>query len=224
MTTRFRKNQQGVVLLSCLIFLLLLLTILRYTMGSAHMEELKAGADYDQMQADSAAQLIMRDAEFDIQRRNVTDGSALRENGKVVDPLDYWSNDNVIARHGVYDGDANSNSTVPFYQTVDWSDGGCNDSVANGVICFGGASGAGTNNFGVSTASGQLAVRSNNVGKYIIERFKGNGNVLGFGPNNKQIILRVTAIGYSDFSRNGGHAGTNASNSVLQNTYILSRK
>ena len=57
-----RKRELGVVLLSCLVFLLILLGIVRFVMTSARLEERKAGVDYEMMTARHSAQMAIRQA------------------------------------------------------------------------------------------------------------------------------------------------------------------
>ena len=57
-----RKRELGVVLLSCLVFLLILLGIVRFVMTSSRLEERKAGVDYEMMTARHSAQMAIRQA------------------------------------------------------------------------------------------------------------------------------------------------------------------
>ena len=58
-----KRKEKGVVLLSCLVFLLILLIIVRFAVTSSRLEERKAGADYEMMTARQAAQTAIRQAE-----------------------------------------------------------------------------------------------------------------------------------------------------------------
>lgn len=58
----YRKRELGVVLLSCLVFLLILLGIVRFVMTSSRLEERKAGVDYEMMTARHSAQMAIRQA------------------------------------------------------------------------------------------------------------------------------------------------------------------
>ena len=58
----YRKRDAGVVLLSCLVFLLILLVIVRFVMTSSRLEERKAGVDYEMMTARHSAQMAIRQA------------------------------------------------------------------------------------------------------------------------------------------------------------------
>ena len=57
------KQEKGVVLLSCLVFLLILLGIIRFTMTSSRLEERKAGADLEMLTARQSADTALRAAE-----------------------------------------------------------------------------------------------------------------------------------------------------------------
>lgn len=70
-----KQKQKGIVLLSCLVFLLILTSLVKYTMSSAKMEELKSGADIDEISAKEAALLAIKDAEDFILRRSYGDKS-----------------------------------------------------------------------------------------------------------------------------------------------------
>jgi hypothetical protein len=58
-----RTKEQGVVLLSCLVFLLILLGIIRFAMTSSRLEDRKAGADFEVLTARQAADTALREAE-----------------------------------------------------------------------------------------------------------------------------------------------------------------
>lgn len=63
------KKQKGVVLLTCLVFLLVLLAMLRFVLGSAKLEEEKAGIDLEIVTAREAAQAALNYAEYFIMRQ-----------------------------------------------------------------------------------------------------------------------------------------------------------
>lgn len=218
MNLKPKKQEQGIVLLSCLIFLLLLLSMLRFTLTSASMEEMKAGADYDQMRASEAAAIVMRDAEYDIKRMsNPSNGKSVsledaneKDAGKQMAlAIAYWSDPAKFAnRAGVYDGDARQVCPdKPSYACLlDWGDTDGKPDCSK-LVCFGDQSN--------STAL------SNEQGAYIIERFKGDGATLGLSNAHDKdvIVLRVTAVGYSIANENAARSKT-----VLQNTYLLTGK
>lgn len=215
MNLKTKKQEQGIVLLSCLIFLLLLLSLLRFTLTSASMEEMKAGADYDQMRASEAAAIAMRDAEYDIKRMsNPSSGKSVSlEDANETDAgkqmalaIAYWSDPSKFAnRSGVYDGDAEQVcGDKPSYTCLlDWGDTDGKPDCSK-LVCFGNQSNSTT--------------LSNEQGAYIIERFKGDGATLGLSDAHDKdaIVLRVTAVGYSMADGNAAR-----SKAVLQNTYLL---
>lgn len=61
-----RNQQKGVVLLTCLVFLLVLLGMLRFTLNSSKMDEIKTGIDVDLMSAREAAQSALSEIERQI--------------------------------------------------------------------------------------------------------------------------------------------------------------
>lgn len=63
------KKQEGVVLLTCLVFLLVLLAMLRFVLGSAKLEEEKAGIDLEIVTAREGAQAALNYAEYYIMRQ-----------------------------------------------------------------------------------------------------------------------------------------------------------
>lgn len=220
MKDRSRSKERGVVLLSCLIFLLMLLALLRFSLNTAKMEEIKAGADYDQMSAKEAANITMMDAEYDVKRMTVSgtsmiDPSITKEEDIIGKAIDYWSDPSKFkGRVGVYNGDttisckADPKDTTPLYATkncVKWEEvKNCSSGEDGGAICYGGVT--------------KAKVIGSGQGKYIIERFMGNGPVLQMGSADERVvILRVTAVGFSKPEK----SGDNTSQVMLQNTYVL---
>lgn len=63
MKRKYLKDEQGIVLLSCLVFLLLILGIVRFSLTSSRLEERKAGVDYEMLTARQSAQTAIRYAE-----------------------------------------------------------------------------------------------------------------------------------------------------------------
>ncbi|SUO94657.1 pilus assembly PilX family protein [Suttonella ornithocola] len=205
---KYKNHERGVVLLSCLIFLIILLAFMRFMIGNAKMSELKAGADFDQMKAQEMANLTMRSAEQEISRVDEKGKSLVDKNlsvtgnkGKVLElAAAYWTGKlpdkdgkKISFGKGIYDGDKNPCTDQKCSNHVkDWKAATC----GTNVLC--------------PTTGG---------GKYIIERFTGNGAKLAMGKaDEKVVILRVTGIGYSDENN------VDASQTMLQNTYILSSK
>lgn len=58
-----RTKQKGIVLLTVMVFLLMILGVLRYSMTSANIQEKKSGVDYDEFVAYQQAELAIREAE-----------------------------------------------------------------------------------------------------------------------------------------------------------------
>lgn len=224
-----RQKQHGVVLLSCLMILLMLLIILRFSLGSARIEEMKAGADYDEMQAKAAASIVLKSAENFIEQID-RDGNSLQASGKNIKndegavleaAVKYWQNANPSTVTGIYDGDA--------------ADSKDNYKKIKGTL---------------ACDADVICVRDSKnllVGKYIIERFKSDGNVLkqkdkidpktnqpildakgnkvkteGFTQDDKDtVLLRVTAIGFSKPMAENANRNSNISNSIVQAVYVL---
>lgn len=187
MNSIYRK-EKGIVLLTCLIFLLLLLTLLRFVLGSASMQEKKVGADYAQIQASQAASVAMRAAEGYI----LSQGGSKRATGYTVK---YWT-----------DMGGNSNGVIDANKFTygDKCRQVYNCSGINWKECSGG--------------SGQpLCVNNDPMKKFLIERAKMDPKVIGKKGENDivetKILLRVTAVGFSDKSME--------LSSIKQNTYVL---
>ncbi|WP_146756789.1 hypothetical protein, partial [Brevundimonas vesicularis] len=151
------------------------------------MEEMKAGADYDQMRASEAAAIAMRDAEYDIKRMsNPSNGKSVsledaneKDAGKQMAlAIAYWSDPAKFAnRAGVYDGDARQVCPdKPSYACLlDWGDTDGKPDCSK-LVCFGDQSNSTT--------------LSNEQGAYIIERFKGDGATLDLGnAHDKDVIV-----------------------------------
>lgn len=242
---KMNRKQNGVVLLSCLVFLLLLLILLRFSLSSAKMEEMKVGADYDETNAYAAARMVLKDAEMEIMQVNNL-GVSKRDSKKSItdneaDVLklaaEYWKDlslpqtDNPSSattssplptpngQNGIYDGDTEHPSNQPFYQRISgWNTNTCD----NTVRCYGEFTGAEVHHYVINNnnivVKDSRVLAKNLVGKYIIERFNGNGKVLGLGVNDEnRVILRVTAVGFSKPVA----SSTNISRVILQSVYVL---
>lgn len=197
-----QKKQQGIVLLSCLVFLLLLLTLLRFNLGSTAMQEMKTGADYDQMTAQETASRVMAAAELAVLSNFGTLVGDLSSNENAEKMIAYWTAATVPSppptltnRRVVIDGDVDPAAPAPI---LNWNEA--------------------------------LVVRDQEneiLGEYLIERFMGNGGVLAMGVKDKDtVILRITARGYGISGRMADAASIRDGSrirSTLQNTYILSK-
>lgn len=106
-----RKNkQQGVVLLSCLVFLLLLLTLLRFNLNSTAMQEMKTGADYDQFTAQETTARVIAAAELQVLSNfgKLTGDLSAKENAEKM--MAFWTA--ATAPDEVIDGDVNRSSVI----------------------------------------------------------------------------------------------------------------
>lgn len=181
-----KKKQQGVVLLSCLIFLLLLLTLLRFNLNSTAMQEIKTGADYDQLVSYETTSRVMAAAEYAVLSNFSKLSGDLESEDNMKEMMNYWTKKDLPDRKGLIDGDA-SNSVSSIWSKAEEVNGGGNEI----------------------------------LGEYVIERFMGNGKVLGMGNSEQEtVILRITARGYGVGDET---SKTNRISSTLQNTYILSK-
>ena len=213
------------------------------------MEELKAGADFDELSAKEAALLAIKDAEDVILRRyyDPTSGKkgclnhdntkntantacetrTVRKDGEYA--TQFWrekTNWENRKTSGIYDGDdpddrcndetCLGNKTVrdAWYEAT--KDEDCKDT-GGSVICYG-------------QYTGRTALDKQRA-KYIIEVFRPDGSVfeqtLRADPDgDNTIVLRVTAVGYSQDVANKGNfrsgAVPNNTYAMYQATYILS--
>lgn len=139
------KNQQGVVLLSVLAFLILILLLLKISLQSGRMDAFKAGIHYEIMNATEASELaqtaardfimaggydasgdaIIKKASISACSENANSQNCINALNKVV--FEYWR-DLVTFPAGSYlvsdsdcgDGD---NNAAPFWKCVDWDEG-----------------------------------------------------------------------------------------------------
>lgn len=218
-----KEKQTGIVLLSCLVFLLILTSLVKYTMSSAKMEELKAGADFDEMSAKEAALLAIKDAEDVILRRTYkldpttnsvkkyrvphsnevkdakeSDKTTVREDGEFA--VSFWRNENNwkdrLNISGIYNGDK--------------ADDRCNDEIC-AKTQNSNLKGAWYKDTDCKDKAGPVICYGEYTGrtliektraKYIIEVFHPDGPVFGkvlaADPDGSNtMVLRVTAVGYS---------------------------
>lgn len=157
------KKEEGVVLLTCLVFLLILLAILRFTMTSARVEEQKAGIDLEIVSARESAQAAMNFAEFYIRKQGelfclsqgggAADCSAERDlhtnllfaiNDPELRTLQFGTDPELgnipnlpdIVSNGLYSAafiNAAASGCVPFWACIDWDGEGKDNGAANGI-------------------------------------------------------------------------------------------
>lgn len=167
-----RGKQQGVVLLSCLIFMLILFALLRFTLGSSRMSELKAGADVDLTKAREVSSIVAKEAElFILQKDHNGNDTPLFTSAQKKSLKEFWGDSSVWSNNpGIYDGfKCRSDECVE----VNWT-----------IPC--------------GTATACLSQGNANKGKYIIEVIKGDDPDLRLGGTDaNNIIFRVTGVGFS---------------------------
>lgn len=235
------EKERGVVLLTCLVFLLILLGMLRFTLSSARLEEEKASIDLDIVSAREAAQSALDFAE----RYILEQGRAycLREGGTAADcaadsagyagrlfglpDATLREPDNelrAIMDAGLYTGTFMRNSAAncrPFWACVNWPVDA--HSVRNSAIQQGLAINANFNTIECSSCT--APPHSNNRPQFIIERLTSQelaADAPGFlVAMPDAVILRVTAVGFGKGAAQGAAANTNMTNVMLQSTYIL---
>ena len=143
----FERKEQGVVLLTCLVFLLVLLLMLRFVIVSARTEEQKAGIDLDIVTAREAAQSALNFVEFYFRQQGIAYCEQVIKEDSVTcqnNPLAYANilfslddaslnnltstvptlpNVSALNNNGIYTGtflDANAQNCNPVWICVDW--------------------------------------------------------------------------------------------------------
>lgn len=201
------RKEKGVVLLTCLVFLIVILTLLRFVLGSASVQEKKVGADYEQLKASQAASVALRAAELYIIDEDHLEKKPSDNNGidyvLSTEIVDFWLDDGKVSNlPGVVDASTFDykgncdNSPVqdcPFFK---WT-GDCQAS-ANQPACY----------------------ENDKKIRYLIERIKAEPKNVGVNEKlqtnviETKMLMRVTAVGLSDDTNN-------AVNVIKQNTYVL---
>lgn len=228
-----QKKQQGVVLLTCMVFLLVLLAMLRFTMTSAKVEEQKSGIDLEIMSARESAQSALKSAEeFIMQQGREFCTTALSAGGLGksesecandkaksagilfgnVSRLNHWISSKLGGKNkaGIYmiDDIAGCN---PSWTCVNWSSNEAKDSASQI---------SGTPKLMPHTVEGKAGQQ-----EFIIERFLSNEELKNTPTDGKPVtitgidtvVLRITALGTGFASADN----PNSSRSIVQATYIL---
>lgn len=218
------QKQKGVVLLTCMVFLLVLLALLRFTMTSARVSEQKVGIDLEIVTARESAQSALSSAEQEILRiasqdycQNVLNGEQNQNNTDCVGNAPKYAGElfgnlammNKVLKSGsgiVTIDDLNKcTANQPSWTCVDWS-----------------------SNEAKNALSGTKSItprRVNGKQEYIIERFltsELNTNSANATKIEKDktdtVVLRITALGTGNSPTSND---SNSSRSLLQATYIL---
>lgn len=162
------NKQQGVVLISALIFLLLTIIVLQFSLQSAEVQERKAGIDIDLTQARESANLAIETAAKFV----------------IAEGRDKWEPDTFKEHYKNADGyahilDASDASKLPCgakpaWQCVNWG--------SKFHLTKGSASSITPKAVTIAEGAGKNLIPP----QYIIERLK----------IDKTVVLRVTAVGY----------------------------
>lgn len=214
------QKQKGVVLLTCMVFLLVLLALLRFTMTSARVSEQKVGIDLEIVTARESAQSALSSAEQEILRIASQDycvtvlelgadecrNDAPKYAGELFGNL-AMMNKVLKSGSGIVTIDDLNKCTAnqPSWTCVDWS-----------------------SNEAKNALSGTKSItprRVNGKQEYIIERFltsELNTNSANATKIEKDktdtVVLRITALGTGNSPTSND---SNSSRSLLQATYIL---
>ena len=239
----YRYKQKGVVLLTCLVFLLVLLGILRFVIGSAKLEEEKAGIDIDIFTAREAAQSAISYAEYFILRQGklycdkpdecneaasanmiFNDSDADLKNRKKVGNKETGgfaiTSLDAVAEKGLYTGTYirnNAASCQPLWICVNWG---------NSAVSVDRSAKARGKPTAPSLASIECEECSqvNNISsvkpRFIIERYttdelKSSGMGSLAANASGSVVFRITAVGF------GKGTGKNLTNVMLQSTYVI---
>ena len=239
---RKRKNEQGIVLLTCLVFLMVLLAMLRFALMSAKVEEDKAGIDLDLMTAHEAAQMGLDQAEtevFRMAKKYCQDkgGTNCTEEKDLISYLSdlfqgedyrtlaytqpYSRGSNVAGSYqlaygkGIYDAQYYSSHGLSSCKPT-WICMKWMDSakaVLDAAQVQRGSTGASANNLEVLP----MLVNANDRPPYqfVIERFTAD-ELTGGSGGSSDAVMRITAVGVGR-----GESGSHLTSKMLQSTYIL---
>lgn len=243
------KKEKGVVLLTSLVFMLVLLAMLRFTLTSARVEEQKAAIDWDIVSARESAQAALDFAEqyiLDQGRLYCLNSLALTPQECTDNPALYAgtlfalpSADLAAITHagigptlssvvgkGVYTGTFLATSPAsgcrPFWACVNWPVDA--HSVRNSATQMNLTTNANWDSIECSACV--VGANMNRKPHFIIERLTA-GEMAATAPqfaaaSPQAVILRVTAVGFGRGAAGTQAAvNTNMSNVMLQSTYIL---
>lgn len=201
------SKQKGVVLLSSVIFLILILGLLKITLGSSNIAEKKAGIDVDISLATENSQAALREIEDAIILSPLADvdecqGGASASNecaeARLTHTYGRWAKNKIVEEFGyIYDGqtaygECGYGKTHPLWQCVDW-----------GKLVH--------KTYHKNTNYKSKALPSGT--RYIVERFKPKalGDEVG-------LVLRVTTMG---FGQSSGDKEERVTNVMYEATYAI---
>lgn len=213
-------RERGVVLLTCLVFLMVLLAMLRFALTSALVEEQKSGIDLEILSARTSAQLALNEAE----RLILQEGEAFcmakdpskpcKKDAAKYASLLFGNLDHLKANrlynHGIYSAEAIRNSGCePFWTCVKWSNQAKAVQEALTAAKFE-AINCQTCNVNQAAATPQ----------YVIEHFfieDLNSGSASATNKSKSIVLRITALGFG----RGPVDSSELSSALIQSTYLF---
>ncbi len=239
------SKESGVVLLSCLVFLLILLGIVRFVMTSSRLEERKAGVDYEMVTARQSAKSAIRYAEKYILEQGLSfckksggagstdDGCEEKNPAEMANAL--WKlkdNDLKTAldkigqrnflEQGIYTYSYVKNSYSscrPFWTCVNWSNN------AKSVEFTSKQLNARANNTLQSIECNTCDTSSGLKPRFVIERFlAGELKDMDFSGEKLDlksadvVVFRITAVG---FGNGQGGSNVNTTNAMMQTIYVL---
>lgn len=242
------KKEKGVVLLTSLVFMLVLLAMLRFTLTSARVEEQKAAIDWDIVSARESAQAALDFAEqYILDQGRLYCLNSLQLTQECTDNPAFYAGAlfalpsadlaaithagigptiNSVAEKGMYTGTflatPPANGCRPFWACVNWPADA--HSVRNSATQMNLAANASWPSIECITCV--VGANMNRRPHFIIERLTA-GEMAAIAPqfanaSPNAVILRVTAVGFGrGAAGTQAAANTNMSNVMLQSTYIL---
>lgn len=249
MYRRMHYQEKGVVLLTCLVFLLVLLAMLRFTMTSARVEEQKAGIDLEIVSARESAQAAINFAESYIRRQgelyclsegiekteceerkdlyvnllfSMSDSELTQLKLSEAKDLGGVPNINEIVKKGFYSAtfvDSKKKDCDPFWACVDWD--GSSTNAAHAVHESAKLYGAKNQSMpAVECKADACKMRGIEVNShFIIERFNPEELVDARGDLQKSGKIIILRITAVGYGRGG--INNNLTNAILQSSYVL---
>lgn len=226
-----KRYQSGIVLISCILFLIIILITLKVVLTTSQISEKRAGIDQDVSLAQESAQLALRMAEkkiisvIDKQKlsacKNKKDKPCQLLFRQAIELVWYeaWpdtsSNNEMAKRFAklpkddqkvIKDAANKIKSTVGFYSAND------NTCVNNVKTCLE------NNSKSISIDISNLDHKYDISSHYVVTRFLPKD--LGMSEPEANIIFRITAIGYGQ-SGGGGEKSDNTTSAIYQANYML---
>lgn len=211
-----QKQQKGIVLISCLVFLILILGLLKVSLGSSQITEKQSGIDLDMLSAKESAESVMRSAIDSLIPAPDTatfpscaEGIETRKcrRARLLAAKRNWHNSvlsdpgDLPASNGRYDGTKQygacgkgSTGNRPLWQCVNWGN-------------------EFHKTYGVKQVLNPIFIGRN---AYIVEGFPPEEYGITTGDGVDSVLLRITAFGVGHETPDG-----RATNAMLQAEYLL---